>query len=202
MDWVVQNARNTDVERQHLNKILADIKASIVKVEEQARLIINTSVKDVVGGMLTGEQTGIKVWYDATKGTINFRVPNFTIRLTGDVTGSGTVSGLTDVNIVTELDESIVGVTEAPLDGQAYWRRTGEWEAVPLFFDDIEEGVQDIIADTLVAGENITIDYDDSLGTLTIASTSSGGVLPVVTGEVPPVLVYFDDGSLMYSEIE
>jgi len=30
----------------------------------------------------------------------------------------------------------------------------------------------------------------------------SGGVLPVVTGEVPPVFVYFDDGSLLYSGVE
>jgi hypothetical protein len=29
-----------------------------------------------------------------------------------------------------------------------------------------------------------------------------GAVLPVVTGEVPPVLVYLDDGSLVYSELE
>ena len=36
----------------------------------------------------------------------------------------------------------------------------------------------------------------------TISSTSSGGVLPVVTGEVPPVLVYFDDGSLLYAPAE
>lgn len=28
-----------------------------------------------------------------------------------------------------------------------------------------------------------------------------GGVLPLVTGEVPPVLVYFDDGSLMYAPV-
>lgn len=30
----------------------------------------------------------------------------------------------------------------------------------------------------------------------------SPGVLPVVTGEVPPVLVYADDGSLIYSPVE
>lgn len=30
---------------------------------------------------------------------------------------------------------------------------------------------------------------------------ASGGVLPVVTGEVPPVFVYFDDGSLLYAPV-
>lgn len=30
---------------------------------------------------------------------------------------------------------------------------------------------------------------------------NEGGVLPLVTGEVPPVLVYLDDGSLVYSGV-
>lgn len=30
----------------------------------------------------------------------------------------------------------------------------------------------------------------------------AGGVLPVVTGEVPPVLVYLEDGALVYAPVE
>ena len=38
------------------------------------------------------------------------------------------------------------------------------------------------------------------LGTLPGSGGGSGtAVLPMVTGEVPPVLVYFDDGSLLYA---
>jgi hypothetical protein len=136
MDWIVQNARNTDVERQHLNKILAEIRASIVKVEGEVRLAANRDVQDIVGNMLSGEQTGIKVWYDATKSNLNFRVPNFTIRLTGDVTGTGTVSALTDVNIVTTLD-SDVGISDAPNTGDAFWRRSQDWEQVPVLLDSL-----------------------------------------------------------------
>jgi hypothetical protein len=33
-------------------------------------------------------------------------------------------------------------------------------------------------------------------------SPSSGGILPLVTGEVPPVFVYLDDGSLVYGAVE
>lgn len=45
--------------------------------------------------------------------------------------------------------------------------------------------------------------YDAGLGKFRPApADSSGGILPVVTGEVPPVLVYLDDGSLVYTEIE
>lgn len=34
-----------------------------------------------------------------------------------------------------------------------------------------------------------------------MVAESTGGVLPVVTGEVPPVFVYLDDGSLVYSPV-
>lgn len=34
------------------------------------------------------------------------------------------------------------------------------------------------------------------------SAVGAGGVLPVVTGEVPPVLLYLDDGSLVYSGVE
>lgn len=44
---------------------------------------------------------------------------------------------------------------------------------------------------------------DDMALTYGLAQQSGvGGVLPVVTGEVPPVLVYLDDGSLVYSPLE
>ncbi len=33
-------------------------------------------------------------------------------------------------------------------------------------------------------------------------ANAAGGVLPVVTGEVPPVLVYLDDGALVYLPVE
>ena len=41
-------------------------------------------------------------------------------------------------------------------------------------------------------------------GTWVVASSSTGGgvYLPVVTGDVPPVFVYLEDGSLVYARIE
>ncbi len=35
-----------------------------------------------------------------------------------------------------------------------------------------------------------------------LRSIGGGGILPVVTGEVPPVFVYLDDGSLVYTTVE
>lgn len=43
---------------------------------------------------------------------------------------------------------------------------------------------------------------DDMAVTRGLAGAGGGGILPVVTGEVPPVLVYLDDGSLVYAAVE
>lgn len=51
----------------------------------------------------------------------------------------------------------------------------------------------------VTAGDGITI--ADVGASVEIASSVSGGILPVVTGEVPPVLVYLEDGSLVYAEV-
>jgi len=42
---------------------------------------------------------------------------------------------------------------------------------------------------------------DDMAMTYGLRGSGSGGVLPVVTGEVPPVLVYLPDGNLLYGEV-
>ena len=78
--------------------------------------------------------------------------------------------------------------------------------------DDVPEGatnlyytptrVYDKMKEVLVAGSGITLTEDDLAEEIEISGAASGGVLPVVTGEVPPVLVYFDDGSLLYVPAE
>lgn len=41
----------------------------------------------------------------------------------------------------------------------------------------------------------------DMAVTYGLGGSGSGGILPVVTGEVPPVLVYLPDGNLVYTEV-
>jgi len=55
------------------------------------------------------------------------------------------------------------------------------------------------ISDAFTSSSTITksVDADG----VTSFNTVSQGILPVVTGEVPPVFVYLDDGSLVYTEI-
>lgn len=122
MDWNVVNARDRDVERQHLNKILKEIRAAVDK-----------TLSDIgsLGGNLSQTQqqltnTIIKV--------INNEVPLdklvTSVTLTGDVTGtSEVVPGQNAVTISTELAGSFL--TDAPNDANAYWRKAGQWEAVP-----------------------------------------------------------------------
>ena len=215
MDWLVKNAQNRDVERQHLNKILQEIRNTLNELE--ARVARSTSeeqrIRDVVIKMVTtGNQSGINVTYNTTSKAIDFAVRTFTIQLTGAVTGTGTVTGLGNVSISTTLAESSEGVEEAPLDGLSYWRKMGTWVTVPFPLETMQYLVpggllhldEDLnwTSKVIVAGDNIEVDYDSDPTQIIISSTSSGGVLPVVTGEVPPVLVYFDDGSLLYAPVE
>ena len=135
MDWLVKNAQNRDVERQHLNKILQEIRNTLNELE--ARVARSTSeeqrIRDVVIKMVTtGNQSGINVTYNTTSKAIDFAVRTFTIQLTGAVTGTGTVTGLGNVSISTTLADSFEGVEEAPLDGFSYWRNMGTWVTVPF----------------------------------------------------------------------
>ena len=63
-------------------------------------------VQDIVGTMFapTNTEYGIDIYYDDATGKINSNVNDFAITLTGDVTGSGTVTNLGDVSISTTLN--------------------------------------------------------------------------------------------------
>jgi len=149
IEWNVKNGLNRDIERQHLNKILADIRSSVTTLESAAstsssNTTTDNHIKDVVGTMVSDNtERGVGVSYNITKKVLDFAIAAYTIRLTGDVTGSATVDGLGTVTIATELDESLVGVTEAPIDNSFYWRQNGDWQVVNPIIANLEfvEGV-------------------------------------------------------------
>jgi hypothetical protein len=71
------------------------------------------SVQDVVGGMLTGTQNGITVTYTdglVGAGVLNFDVADPTITLSGDVTGSATMTNLGNVTITTTIAANSVAL--------------------------------------------------------------------------------------------
>lgn len=114
MEWNVKNALNRDVEREHLNKILKEIKGALSSLDssqvsqDQIRTIITTIV----------EQNGADP-------------VNFSITLEGNVSGTGEVVDGGDVVIVTTVDPTILGIPEAPQDSNVYWRGQATWQAVP-----------------------------------------------------------------------
>lgn len=66
--------------------------------------LVDESVQDIVGAMVTGNsESGISVTYQDADGTLDFNVSDPTITLTGDVTGSATMTNLGDVSITTSV---------------------------------------------------------------------------------------------------
>lgn len=130
MEWKVENALSRDVERQHLNKILKEIRTVLDAIETAAGGPTQ-NVAEQIGAMVENNtEVGLSVTYDPDNEVLNFVADNFVITLEGDVTGSAEVVGLNSVTIQTEIDPSARGIEEAPTDGIPYWRIDGEWEDV------------------------------------------------------------------------
>ena len=69
------------------------------------------TVQDIVGGMVTSNsESGIQVVYQDGDGTLDFNVNDPTITLTGDVSGSATMSNLGDVTITTSVTANNVAL--------------------------------------------------------------------------------------------
>lgn len=109
MEWKVTNALNRDVERQQLNKILAEIKAAIATA---------------------GASTPVSTSTNTINTVTRYAVARFTFTLDGAVTGSALVDGTGDVTLTTTLADDTF-VEEAPIDNQYYSRWNGEWKLSP-----------------------------------------------------------------------
>lgn len=109
MEWRVKNALSRDVEREHLNKILKEIQAKMEQVPAPSP----------AGAYIRPPSAGSTM--------VPARLP-VTVTLTGDVTG--TARGTGNITIETTLVNDGDELEDAPMDGQSYWRRAGEWEAV------------------------------------------------------------------------
>lgn len=147
MEWKVVNAVSRDVEREHLNKILKDIRAEVDRIES-LKTGANTDVRDIVGTMVEGNtEHGMEVLYDAVKKVLNFAITGYLIKIKGDVVGQAEVTGTGTVVINTELAEEFETIPEPTDNGRVYWRKTGEWEAVPT----VVRNFNNIVGDGLVA---------------------------------------------------
>ena len=68
-------------------------------------------IEDIVGQMFNSNtENGLSVTYDDSDGTLDVDVDDFTITLTGDVTGSGTVTNLGNVSLATTVAANSVAL--------------------------------------------------------------------------------------------
>ena len=69
------------------------------------------TISDTVGAMVgSNTESGIAITYDDIDNTLDFDVDDFTITLTGDVAGSGTVTNLGDVSFATTIQANSVAL--------------------------------------------------------------------------------------------
>lgn len=200
MEWNVKNALSRDVEREHLNKILKEIRSS---------------VDTATGGGLS-QAVVQQMIADAIANAPAPTLGSFSITLYGDAAGSGISNNLSSVNIPITIDPAILGIPEAPIDSLVYWRGQASWQAVPSMLtslalldgegivkwtiddgwttdattDDLPEGstnlyytderVYDKTKLILVAGTGVTLTPNDTDEEITIDVTAGTGTVDSV----------------------
>lgn len=142
------------------------VAADIPSIESTKISDFNEAVSDAVGGMVTSNtENGISVTYDDADNTLDFDVADFSITLTGDVTGSGTVTNLAAVSFEATVGNDTHNHTTSTLTG-------------------IQEFVEDTASTMITAATHngISVLYaDNTTGAGTLAFTNTGVVSLVGT---------------------
>ena len=93
------------------NKGVASFDATDFTVASGAVTLNAERVQDIVGGMVdSNTESGISVSYDDTNGKLDFNVNDPVITISGDVTGSATMTNLGDVTITTTVAPNSVAL--------------------------------------------------------------------------------------------
>ena len=138
MEWKVVNAISRDVERQHLNKILAEIKGAVISAPSQ-QTITNT-VNTIIRQQPTTPAP--------------FAIEKLRVVLQGDVAGQANATAAGLVVIDATVNPALFGIQDAPNTGQAFWRRNLQWEEVEALVP-------------VPLSKTLTYDISDRLSTVT-----------------------------------
>ena len=146
------------------------VAADIPSLESTKISDFSEAVADTIGAMVSSNtESGISVTYDDDDNTLDFDVADFSITLTGDVTGSGTVTNLANVSFEATVVDDSHNHTTSTLTG-------------------IQEFVEDTASTMITAATHngISVEYtDNSTGAGTLAFTNTGVVsLAGTTNEV------------------
>jgi hypothetical protein len=171
-------------------------------------------ISDTVGAMVNSNtESGISVTYDDADNTLDFDVADFTITLTGDVTGVGTVTNLGNVSFATTIsaDATVLGTDTtgqyattvavsgtglsctAPnaADGTAYTITSNATAANTAGAIVARDGSNNFVAGTITAALN---------GTASRADVWTTGRTITLTGDVTGTSAAFDgSGNLSFA---
>lgn len=201
MDWNVKNAMSRDVEREHLNKILKDIRARIDTLTTKQEAPVRPPTP-------TPSRTPV------------------TVTLTGDVIGSASGTGTItiDTTVVGSTGGSEGGLQDAPDDGNVYWRGSQQWQEVPLalqfFYEITGSGFLSLDEDgwmetRVIEGEVGQIEVADGDGTagnpvVSLADLPNSGAAPAtlrrytrdskgrISGDQAATTTHLPEGSNLY----
>ena len=151
-------------------------------------------VQDVVGAMVSSNtESGIAVSYDDSDGTLDFNVNDPTISLTGDVTGSATMTDLGSTAIATTIAANSVALG-TDTTGNYVATVTGTANEISVTGSGSENaGVTLALPDDVTIGNDLTVTSDISAanmvlsGNLTVSgstTTVSSSTLAVTDGAV------------------
>lgn len=141
-------------------------------------------ISDTVGSMLVSNtESGISVTYQDVDNTLDIDVDDFTITLTGAVTGTGTVTNLANVSIETTATADPTLTLAGDATGSATFTNLGDATLTVAIADnshshtsanisDFAESVDDRVNTLMTAGSTISLTYDDNQNTLTVAHGS------------------------------
>ena len=182
-------------------------------------------VQDIVGGMVSSNtENGIAVTYEDSDGTLDFDVADFDIALTGDVTGSGTVTNLANVSISTTIAANSVALgtdttgnyvaTIAGTSNEITVSGSGsEGATVTLSLpDDVTIGNDLTVTGNLVVnGDTVTLntatlDVEDATirvakGATSLANTNGAGIEFGASSSKPTILWDNTNGRLVSNKI-
>ena len=124
---------------------------------------------------------------------------------------SGTESATTDD--LTEGSTNLYFTDERAQDATGAAIAAGTGDGVSLAYDEVANAINATNTDkgsVAVASHEAAVDPHPQYLTQAegdaryalAGSGGSGGILPMVNGESPPQLMYFDDGSLLYARVE
>lgn len=158
------------------------------------------SVQDIVGAMVSGNtESGIAVTYQDDDGTLDFDVNDPTITLSGDVTGSATMTNLGDVEISVSITKDPVITLTGAVTGTATMTNVGDVSIATTATSD-----PTLTLEGDLTGSTTFANLDSATLTASIAVNSVGtDELNVSgTGSSGQVLTSDGDGSMTWSAVD